>query len=261
MLKQITISGTKIFALTKHTRKRLLLTLLPVLVLAGLQTSCTNLDTIEARLTKLEETNSSMESTVESLKTENITLQQNFADIRLAETQVKTAETELLDKLIKLVEKGEIELVRVRDHSYPYRQLVRSCSDGDECAKAYSDLISELADVNWDLANNPLLQIELELYAMSPVPSNPAISRARSAYLSHISAWQAYYRGPIDQLPYRWSTAYSDLDEDIWLSLNRALNEYNEIYETFDLLCVELGNAQTPGEDKFKARIMKICEG
>ena len=240
--------------------KRLFLTLLPILVLAGLQTSCTNLDIIEGRLTKLEETNRSMESTVESLKTENITLQQNFADIRSAETQVKDAETESLDEFIELVERGEIQLERVRDDSYPYRKQVKLCSNYVDCSDAYYGLWLVLIRASDDLAGDPLKEITLELYAMAPTPSNPALDSAKNAYLDHIAAWRSYYTTPFDSLPYGWDTEYSEIDDDTWRLLIQALNDNEAINESFDRLCRGMGNAQISGKTKFKTRIMKICE-
>jgi len=210
------------------------------------RTSDSDIETIENRLNKLEK--------------KSITLQAQLTKIESDQTQLVAAETESLDELIELVERGEIQLERVRDNSYPYRKQVKLCSNYVDCSDAYYGLWLVLIRASDDLAGDPLKEITLELYAMAPTPSNPALDSAKNAYLDHIAAWRSYYTTPFDSLPYGWDTEYSEIDDDTWRLLIQALNDNEAINESFDRLCRGMGNAQISGKTKFKTRIMKICE-
>jgi hypothetical protein len=109
----------------------------------------------------------------------------------------------------------------------------------------------ELSD-KWDF------QADKAEMASIRVPGNqPELNRARDAFISHIGAWEAYLFAKTMDLPRSMFDLNANTQIAKW---TETILSENEISETFATACSALGNAQPNDTEKFKTRIVDICD-
>ena len=166
----------------------------------------------------------------------------------------------LFEELLTLVEEGEAVLEsEYRDSFDEAHGLFLSCADDynwwSPSCHELRDLNAERSEAFLEEIYNTFPSIRARIFALPPTYDNPAVTRAKDAYIAHLDAWQEIIRF--------YLRAYSAANQEELVSISEEQSVsllIDEITATFRNLCRELGNAQLERNESLEERIVDICD-